>query len=170
MGHLCRDSLPDRWLRIHSLPRGKRYPETQAEYVELLLRQNTVATAVLAASAECVLFFCDFPDEPELSLPNRLSMTFPEPVWVPELASLTDAYEQLRIGAVSVTWQHGTFDDLLRGRADGRLVPFLFVNLAAGTAFAPYDGGVDLFLKGPDDVTAARRRWPAWLSPRPDQL
>ena len=34
--------LPGRWVRIHSLPRSKRYPETPAEWRTLLDRQNEV--------------------------------------------------------------------------------------------------------------------------------
>ena len=45
-GHPVADELkyrfPDRWVRFHSLPESKRYPDTPAEYDELLHRHNTV--------------------------------------------------------------------------------------------------------------------------------
>lgn len=56
LGYVCREKLPSRWLRIHSLPKSKRYPQTEAEYRELLRRHNEVATDLLGEGDECALF------------------------------------------------------------------------------------------------------------------
>ena len=45
ISHWMRDSPG--WLRIHSLPGSKRYPESDAEYAEMVRRHNAVAQAVL---------------------------------------------------------------------------------------------------------------------------
>jgi hypothetical protein len=57
VAHLLRTSLASTgWLRIHSLPEAKRYPETETEYSELLRRHREVASEVLgAADAPCIL-------------------------------------------------------------------------------------------------------------------
>ena len=47
IGHLLRQRVPDRWVRFHSLPLGKRYPVSAGEYHEVLMRYNTVLAAVL---------------------------------------------------------------------------------------------------------------------------
>src|SRR5690606_37323370 len=42
IGFKLRASLPERWVRFHSLPGAKRYPENEAEYRELLELHNTI--------------------------------------------------------------------------------------------------------------------------------
>src|SRR5262245_37658442 len=34
--------FPERWVRFHSLPASKRYPETEAEYATVLARHNRI--------------------------------------------------------------------------------------------------------------------------------
>lgn len=170
VGHLCRIALADRWLRIHSLPGAKRYPEDPAEYAELLLRHNAVATSLLGSDADCILFFCDFPSEPATALLGLLPAASRVPYYLPELARLTNEYEQLRIGATCVAWHSGSFDEILRARTDDRIGPTLFANLDRGTAFAPYDGGADLFFASREQVAESRVLWGSWLSPRNDGL
>jgi hypothetical protein len=170
IGHLCRDALPERWLRMHNLPHGKRYPDSPDEYGQLLSRQNTVATTILGASSECLLFFCGFPSESGAAVLDLLAVPSPECLWLPELAALAVDYEQIRIGAAVVSWRPGDFDDLLRARADDKVGPVLFANVKRPTAFAPYDGGADLFLDSAESIAACKRSWSAWLSSRADGL
>jgi hypothetical protein len=42
-----KERLPDRWLRIHTLPDSKRYAGTEAEFAEIAERQVTAAEALL---------------------------------------------------------------------------------------------------------------------------
>jgi hypothetical protein len=62
-GYLLRDEYPDVWLRIHSLPRSKRYAESPGEYAELLSRHNQVATDLLGSDARCALLLRAIADE-----------------------------------------------------------------------------------------------------------
>jgi hypothetical protein len=43
-------------------------------------------------------------------------------------------------------WASGQFDGLLRDIADERAAPTLWCSGETGAVFAPYDGGIDLFL------------------------
>src|SRR5215475_15612067 len=56
VGHLLRQALPPRWMRIHSLPGSQRYAEGNLEYVELLSRHNQIAAEILGSDAEAILF------------------------------------------------------------------------------------------------------------------
>lgn len=168
IGHLCREALHDRWLRIHSLPEAKRYPETRAERGELLARQNTVATATLGSDATCTVFVYDFGERYPTA--DSLVPNAPPLVWLPELASLAKDYETLRIGAFPVRWRAGAFDSVLLARADDRVGPTMFANLSRGTAYAPYDGGADLFLESSSAVREHHALWANWLSSRADGL
>jgi hypothetical protein len=130
IGSICRVALMNRWLRIHSLPGSKRYPENAGDYAEMLARQNTAATAVLGRGAEATVFFCEFASEPESRVLGLLGAEAALPIWVPELARLADIDDALRIGACVVRWEPGRFDALLRARADDRLAPVLFAKLS----------------------------------------
>ena len=48
----------DRWLRVHSLPEGKRYPETEGERRLMLSRHNAAADAIVGTEC-CVLLGYD---------------------------------------------------------------------------------------------------------------
>ncbi|MCA9708875.1 MAG: hypothetical protein KDK70_23725, partial [Myxococcales bacterium] len=55
LGYRLRAAFPERWLRIHSLPQSKRYPDSAAELDVLLHRHRTVAAAVLSPDTPCKL-------------------------------------------------------------------------------------------------------------------
>lgn len=161
-GSSCRRALPDRWLRIHSLPQSKRYPETTDEVRELLMRQNTVATDVLGEASDCVLFITRFGDEPDCEDLPLVGQT-------PELVlSVAEDGDAISFFALPVTWRRGAFDDLILACARDRTGQILFADLAHGGACAPYDGGADLFFRSHEDALMARTRHRAWLSARPD--
>jgi hypothetical protein len=50
IGHLFRHRMPDRWVRFHSLPLGRRCPTGGADYLEILMRYNTVLAEFLDES------------------------------------------------------------------------------------------------------------------------
>ena len=65
------------------------------------------------------------------------------------------------------TWCSGRFDHLLRIIAVERPAPTLWVSNETGAVFAPYDGGVDLFLPDERRVAELADRHPDWLSDHP---
>ncbi|MBW8760629.1 MAG: hypothetical protein JF586_23870 [Burkholderiales bacterium] len=163
-GFLCRQPLADRWFRIHSLPASKRYAETGSEYFELLHRQNSVASHVLGENAPCTAFITRFGDcmhwEGDLPLSGS-----PEHV----LSTWHDD-DGLQLFALPVTWRAHSLDDLIIATADWKVGPVLLANLQRGSAYAPYDGGADLFLPKPATAAAVRDRFQAWASRREDGL
>jgi hypothetical protein len=76
-----------------------------------------------------------------------------------------------RIFAAPVVWSAGAFNDLIAKRADDQLrLPTMWVSATAGTAFTPYDGGSDLFLRTADEVAKLKREFSDWLSDHPEGL
>lgn len=55
VGHELRTGEHDRWVRFHSLPQSKRYPDSPSEYATLLDRHHAVLATLLALSAENTL-------------------------------------------------------------------------------------------------------------------
>ncbi len=160
IGFVCREKLPSRWVRIHSLPQSKRYPDSEVEYGELLRRHNEAATLVLGAEEACIAFFASFGEEEGTPFPDAVRFTS-----VPELSS-----EEWPIAAAPIVWQPGHFDRVIRAVADERFGRVLIANLRRRTAYGPYDGGADLIFESPDAARQGRERLSDWLSGRADGL
>lgn len=172
LGYVCRQELHARWLRIHSLPGSKRYPDTEAEYGELLRRHNEVATVVLGEGEECALFVTTFGEHgaalTERELPVIHDATF---VDVSELATEQKSEPlSANVAVALVSWRRNHFDSLIRAVADESAGAVLFANFRRSTAYAPYDGGADVCVGAPEQVAPGRKQWSGWLSPREDGL
>jgi hypothetical protein len=170
-GFLCRVTASERWVRTHSLPKSKRYPDTTMEYAEVLRRYHQTASEVLGEGSHCVLFATRFGDERHWDAPidgplrgHRFAHVMAQD------GEDCDGGERLNFFAAETTWQAGAFDELLTAVADDQCRHLLFFNPKRRTAFAPYDGGADLFLATREDALTARTRFEAWLSSRPDGL
>ena len=166
-GFLCRASLPERWLRIHSLPESKRYPETDAEQSELLTRQNAAADYALGESANCILFITRFGDSKRWSSSDELPLSGLTPEHV---LSCEEGEDHVQFFALNLVWRTGSFDELILAAAEDRTGPLMFANTVNRSAYAPYDGGADLFFPTSVAVGVARRRFSEWLSKREDGL
>lgn len=166
-GFLCRIALPDRWLRIHSLPGSKRYPETDADRRELLSRQNSAGSYTLGEGSNCILFVTRFGEKKLWSASDNLPLNG----LTPEHAlSHEEDEDQTQFFALRLVWRSGAFDELILAAAEDRSGPLLFANTATRSAYAPYDGGADLFFPSPVIVGAAKQRFSSWLSERDDGL
>lgn len=168
---MLREDGAKHWLRFHSLPASKRYADTDEERSILLARQNGLAEEVLGdqpcwlVQAHCVLLGGER-DVADRHDPFRATRE-----WKLELAFefLVDDGEDVRSWrayASQVHWSPGRFDDLLLSVAEETAGPTLWMGVD-GAIFAPYDGGIDLFL--PDDVQVQQlaARHPDWLSQHP---
>lgn len=167
-GFLCREALPEYWLRIHSLPQSKRYPESDQEYAEMLGRQNAAAEFVLGSGSECIVFITRFGDAQTLSSEDiQLHGHIPEHVL--SYAS-EDGADEYQFFALRVIWQHDKFNELIVSCANDQTGPILFANTTTRRIYAPYDGGADLFFPTTDNVAEARVRFADWLSLHPEGL
>ncbi len=164
-GFLCRSALAERWMRIHSLPESKRYPESVRDYSEMLDRQNSVAEYTLGKRSECLLFFTRFGEERELT-----SDELPFLNAAPEHVMSLNGDDEYHFFALYVTWQREKFNELIVACANDQTGPILFANVATRRIYAPYAGGADLFFPGRSDVEAARSCFSNWLSKRVDGL
>ena len=180
LAHLMREPHADRWLRIHSLPQSRRYPDSASDWDALLARHNTVATELLGDGGPCVLAVARFPsgDTPPPAqlhdVPGASVLTALGPVddtW-PGAGALRQHYEDSTVWlyTTELRWRAGAYDPLLRAVAGDETGPVLLVSSETGRVYAPYDGGADLFFLGPEEREAARERHRAWLSSHPRGL
>lgn len=63
-----------RWVRFHTLPGSKRYPETEAEYETILARHNTVLAELMIGPTVLVIT-AGYSDAPQPREPCRSTET-----------------------------------------------------------------------------------------------
>ncbi len=176
VGYELRNAGVRHWVRFHSLPRSKRRPDTSAEWAELLARQNELASAVLGEKPGCWLVQSHWevrPDEAEVVFrdggnPFKATADYDlKPAMATVRAPGTEFEQRWEAFAGPAEWSAGRFDRLLRDIATERAAPTLWVSNTTGAVFAPYDGGIDLFLPDEGRVRELRGLHPDWLSTHP---
>ena len=170
IGYLLRRDQAPYWLRFHSLPESKRYADTEAERKLILSRQNALAAEVLGEGT-CWLVqshwvtpagmtdLADAEDPFRATCDYGLRFAF-------QFAEGEEDAEASRwnVHAIETRWTTGAFDDVLLSIADYVAGPTLWMASTSGNVFAPYDGGVDLFLRDTGEVASLAAAHPQWLS------
>lgn len=162
-GWAMSEAYPHRWLRIHSLPRSKRHPESEGEYVTVLARHNVVVEAIIG-TAECVLIGYDHGGAYHRPSNHPLAAWLPDAPPVMRLAPEDEDSEATSLFAARAPWYDGMLDAPLRAVANDQL-RLMLLNWDTGAAYAPYDGGADLFWPSEHERDGAREHFKRWLSP-----
>ncbi len=177
LGYRLRQAYPQLWFRIHSLPESKRYAASEAEYRELLIRHNTIASDVLGVGSPCAMLItttCDPRWTSGLSEraglePDAVSLLWKTPPDEVDPDNREFEPEGWCVFGAQVQWAPGRFDPLIRSVAEDQ-IQALFVSLESGRVYAPYDGGADLFLRSSSERDHMRTRHKQWLSSHPEGL
>lgn len=174
VGYRLRESGAANWVRFHSLPNSKRYADSDDERRIILQRQNLLAAEVLK-SDPCWLVQTHWVtpagmvDVADVNDPFAATRQFGlESVF--EFAQDNDDEVVWRVHAGPVRWAEGSFDALLASIAEGEAGPTLWMSEATGSIFAPYDGGIDLFLAEAGLVDSLKMKHGDWLSSHPEGL
>lgn len=172
VGYGLRGSGEINWVRFHSLPHSKRYADSDDERRTILERQNLIAGEVLG-SDPCWLVQTHWITPPGMT---DLADAH-DPFAATRQFNLKPAFEFAdedsfcwRVHAGQTRWMDGGFDELLTNIAEERAGPTLWMSETTGSIFAPYDGGVDLYLAKPEEVESLKARHRDWLSSHPAGL
>ncbi|MCY2953077.1 MAG: hypothetical protein NTU53_14030 [Planctomycetota bacterium] len=167
--HDLRSAWPDRWLRIHGLPDGKRYPETPEEYSVVLHRHNEALSALLPAGTQVILVttgdsLAENPapvQDGELQHPAAWH-------WTTILIDPDDPLSNFwHLYARGIVWQPGILDAALRRVADWESMNVIIIGVAQRVAYHPYDGGADIITRDKRQRDSLRNRFRDWLPPLP---
>lgn len=163
VGWALRQSFPDRWFRIHSLPEARRYPGDEADWDMLLYRHRSVSNEIILPKSPCYLVtpwscakddcFADYSLRQITSLPEFQPASEESP---------TGAFFGARI-----EWDFDRFEPVLRAVAQWGSVSCI-VSEDRPCVYAPYDGGADLFLPDASTRDAVKARFTEYLSYRED--
>jgi hypothetical protein len=174
VAHLLRERFRPRWVRFHSLPESKRYPEDEEEMLTVLARHNAILGELLGQESRVILLTTGYSDsaEPSPRSPELLTIDPTAMPWrvVPEQSEPNQDEGYWYVAASEWTWQPGTFDPLVRLVAEYRIANVMMVHPACRWMLHPYDGGMDVILES----NAARQRLKLahreWLSGRADGM
>ena len=164
-GHTLRAAFPDRWFRIHSLPQSKRYPDNVSDWKTLIARHRSISDAVLGAQPVCYLV------TPWWCWKESCFSEF-ELRAIPSLPEYRPAPDELPSGGyygARVTWNFERFEPVLRDVAEDKVRTTVILENEPA-AYAPYDGGADLFLPNKQRRDSLREDFKKFLSSRPDGL
>ncbi len=172
--HLFKRVYPKRWLRVHSLPKAKRYPENETEWAILLERQKSIIIDLLSEDQCLFLVIGQYfhrgnplPFFPEPSL-SDLSFTKLSAFRL-EVFDENDQDLMYQPFFASTDRAFLINDKLLKDIANDEFRVFL-VSFERCLLIAPYDGGVDIIFK--DEITKEhyKTQYKDWLSNRADGL
>jgi hypothetical protein len=174
IAHEFVETYSDCWVRFHSLPGSKRYPDSEDEYEMVLGRYNAVLDE-LFADVDVYVVTEDWsltPTEPGFH-PER-GVLHPDGVrwWTipnvsdpdPEFHNYTPLY------ASRESWRRGCIDHILRAVADDVLSGVFVTDVQLRRIYHPYDGGADVILANPHERERLRDRHTGWLSQHPSGL
>lgn len=163
----CREAFHDCWIRIHSLPDSKRYPDSEEDVSQLLLRHNLAADLTLGKGSECEAFIIGPIDKGSMALINgTINIIHPST----ERYFLNDDSEPLPVVSTRTQWEAGVFDKIILSIADDEFPQFMLVNYQRKAIYSPYDGGADLFLLNPLHFSSVLNKLKPWMSAREDFL
>jgi hypothetical protein len=163
--------LDSRWVRFHSLPESKRYPDSVTEMGIVLERENALADRVLGVGSECWMIANSFPN-----LAEELAEQFPEHSLVRDIFKLQksyswrDPYEKPEDQTLWTTyageflWQHGEFDEAFKIISEDIETNVLWVSKEMKSIFSPYDGGIDLVVRNSEEIVFLKNEFEDWLS------
>lgn len=177
IGYLLRDAMPLRWVRFHSLPESKRYPENEAEYQILLERHNTILGELVGQSPRVVLVTTGYSETPEsVRTYAELEQLDPDSKpWrtIPMHSAAPDDFDApayWHLFASEWEWCPRLFDPLIRLVATDAVANVMIVERECRWTLHPYDGGMDVIAETPAQRASLRSAHKDWLSKHPSGL
>jgi len=173
IGHELRHDR-ERWVRFHSLPDSKRYPETEHEYAEVLRRHNAVLTELVRGSSASLLVLTVSWSDSALPTARDAELVRAVPdadLWTSILRD-KDGDDEFwtHVYVTSRKWQRGVLDPLLRLVADDVTADVVITDDRFRWLVHPYDGGVDVVARSSRERDQLGEKLSDWLSTHPTGL
>ncbi len=175
VAHWLREVFPNRWVRFHSLPGSKRYPENEDEYRTVIDRQHCVINELLGLERKLVLLTPGYSQSPSAVHPDTecSSLNPGAKLWRSVPMHHHDGSVDLNywhIFASEWDWPASPLNQLLRLVADDVVRNVMLVACDCRWVVQPYDGGLDVVMESEAARNELRLAHPDWLSLRSDGL
>ncbi|MCA3040657.1 MAG: hypothetical protein ING37_08655 [Rhodocyclaceae bacterium] len=174
VGHVLRLRYSEDWIRFHSLPESKRYPDSEQEMDEVLRRAATVATSLFETGEAIYLYIsrCLHEDE-QVPAAEEIAGEVTEAgsvtLWANHGDVPPEEDDAFATWARSDAWPPSYFSNLIRQVANEEARFVCLVSPKSGNIFCPYDGGIDVFCSSPE-VHEPLKFLRGWRSQRSDGL
>jgi hypothetical protein len=171
-----RDAFPGRWVRFHSLPGSKRYPEDAAEYATVLERHNVILGELVRPGATVVLLTTGYSDSPAPIRSDVELMTLDpdashwRTVAMHEVDASFGGSSHFHVYASKRQWHPGAFDPLVMLIADDVIANVMIVAPDCRWLLQPYDGGMDVIAESSAGRDRLKDSDSGWLSTSPGGL
>lgn len=174
IGHELKSVYPNRWVRVHSLPKSKRYAESEDEYQIILDRQNKLISELIGENTEIIIasgqYEMELTDEISSELSDfgkfikcrtiELHKIYPKEY---EDDFFYDVYFRPDI------WTRNSQNELLKNIADDEFRA-MFICPKRKCIVAPYDGGMDIIVETQEKRDEIKTKYKDWLSERDDGM
>jgi hypothetical protein len=153
LGYLLKNHYRERWIRIHSLPSGKRFAQTIQERMELIRRQGCAASQIFQPSESCMLVLASSTGKTLNKSLRSLKFEL-APHWSHYYQDKDDFKEEVENVDFYIShnkWEIDKFKDLIFSIGDDEMDPLIFVNPKNGEIYGPYSGGADLIFSTPKE-------------------
>lgn len=171
ISHRMKNVFPNRWVRFHSLPESKRYPDNDKEYAGLLFRHNQIMTELTTPDQRVVLLSTSGSDSPSpVRDDSHWNEIDPGGRWWQSLAmhelnsDFAGSPYYWHLFASDWIWKPGTFDQVIRMVADAVFWNVMIVSHDGSWLMHPYDGGMDIITETTDIRNHLKAKHAEWLS------
>jgi len=157
--------FPERWVRFHSMPKAKRYPETDKELTDVIKRYNSIIESV--SNIPCKLYVMLSVYSEEFTLPCEDEKHFPDfetiEHWktVSQYKGTVDEYF-IHISVAYIEYMGVELNELFRLVSDDQLGNVMIVDVVSSTLYHPYDGGIDVILSSEQSRDAVAQTHSDW--------
>jgi hypothetical protein len=170
--HNLKHEYKSRWVRFHSLPESKRYPNNEDEYLEILGRHNTVLQELCGSESNVLVVLPEYsediePTKPEPELSSLFSASEPwRTLAQHENDDDYESYWHLHVSRIKFTGSE--FNSLFRMVANDEVGNIMIICPSKGVVFHPYDGGADVLLATAEERDHLKEKHREWLSSHPE--
>jgi hypothetical protein len=170
LAYELKHKLNERWVRFHSLPESKRYPENASEYAEVLNRYNKILREHFGVN---VKLYVVIPECSENKIPFKPEKKFRKLFCDTEYWRTVEIYEEFggefywHFYAATLHYSGYELNALLRLVADNEVANCFVVSENSMSLFHPYDGGSDSILSSSEERDKLKEKFSGWLSNHP---
>lgn len=160
-----RDYDKNRWVRFHTLPNSKRYPEDSSELEQILTKHNMLLQELHPGPSICIVITHWLTHESEL---KRIDLN--QKIGDFEVVWETDNINVKESTVSQISWQNPALNDLLIAVTNDQLANVILAPENLEWLYHPYDGGVDIVVSSVEQRDSLRSKYRSWLSSRSDGL
>jgi hypothetical protein len=171
--HKLKYKFPCRWVRFHTLPDSKRYPDTEDEYLEILRRHNKLLNGLCNSGEVCFVVFAEYSESAIPTKPRSdLTCLFPNMEYWRSVTKFVKDQDDfhLHFHASKTNFTGTEFNPLIRLIANDEAANVLIAYPTSGFIYHPYDGGTDVILESKEQRDVLKAKYSNWLSSHPDGL